>query len=163
MDKPKFNLIDGLIIILVLAVIAAGIIFMTGNTPTDSSVAAQNTIAEYSVQFTQSEMSLFDSINAAKENGETVVWVGEKERFEGRIKEVIAVPATKITTNYRTGKAVLGEYPDLYDITITLESDVLETPSSITAAGTAITVGSEVAVKGKGFAGYGFIIDLATY
>ena len=34
--------------------------------------------------------------------------------------------------------------------------------SGFTASGTPIRVGEEVAVRGKGFAGYGFVIDLKT-
>lgn len=160
MDKPKFNLIDGLIILLLVAVIAAGIYLIKGSSASKSNlIEAKNSVAEYQVQFTQSEMYLFDLFKNAQESGESV-WVGEKERFEGKIVDVTAAAATTLGTDYKNGKAVLSEYTNLYDITVTLRSDVVETASSISAAGNRLLTGSEVAVKGKGFAGYGFIIDL---
>lgn len=161
MDKPKFNLIDGLIVLALIAIIAVGIVFLNRSTPAGNGASSENSTAVYQVEFTQSDISLYDNILSAKNSG-NAVWVGEKERFECKIKDVVANPAKKIITDYRTGEAVFGEYPGLYDIVVTLESEVTETPYHISASGTAITVGAEVSVKSKTFAGYGFIIDLKT-
>lgn len=162
MNKPKFNFIDGLIILLIVAVLSLGAYLLIGNSSPESTENVQTVTAEYRVEFTQAEPEVYESFLKALENGENV-WIGEKERFEGKIVDVTYAPATKVITNYQTGEAVLAEYPDLYDITVLLQSDAVETSDSITAAGTAIRVGSEVAVKGKGFAGYGFVVDLRVF
>ena len=163
MTKPKFNFIDGLVILFIVAAIALGVYLLAGNSATTGETGGvQNITAEYRVEFTQSEPEVYESFLKALENGESV-WVGEKERFEGKIMDVTYTPATKVITNYQTGEATLAEYPDLYDITVLLQSAAVETNDSITASGTAIRVGNEVAVKGKGFAGYGFVVDLRTF
>lgn len=160
MDKPKFNIIDGLIVLLVVAIIAAGIYLLGGNKQTDST-GAENTTAIFQLQLTKVDESLYNKFLAAMEAEETV-WIGVKERFPGKIDMLEKAPASKITTNTQAGTAVVAEDPNLFDITIHISTPVLETDSGITAAGTPIRVGEEVAVRGKGFAGYGFVIDLKT-
>ncbi len=160
MDKPKFNIIDGLIVLLVVAIIAAGIYLLGGNNQTDGT-GTENTTAIFQLQLTKADESLYNKFLAAMEAEETV-WIGVKERFPGKIDMLEKAPASKITTNIQTGTAVVAEDPNLFDITIHITTPVLETPSGITAAGTPIRVGEEVAVRGKGFAGYGFVIDLKT-
>jgi len=160
MDKPKFNLMDGLIILLIILVAAAGIYFLKGS-GTPSSTEVQNTNAIFDIQLTRAEKSLYDKFSAAMENGESV-WIGVKERFEGKIEEIALSPSSKITTDLHHGKSVLAEDPGLYDITITVKAAALETPSAISASGTEIRVGEETAIRGKGFAGYGFIVGLKT-
>ncbi|MBE7032308.1 MAG: DUF4330 domain-containing protein [Ruminococcaceae bacterium] len=160
MDKPKFNIIDGLIVLLVVAIIAAGIYLLSGNNTVDSP-ETQNTTAVFQLQLTRADESLYNKFLAALDTQETV-WIGVKERFPGKIEILEKSPSSRITTNTQTGKAVLAEDPNLFDLTIHISTPVLETPSGITASGTPIRVGEEVAVRGKGFAGYGFVIDLKT-
>ena len=160
MDKPKFNIIDGLIVLLVVAIIAAGIYLLGGNKQTDGT-GAENTTAIFQLQLAKVDESLYNKFLAAMEADETV-WIGVKERFPGKIDMLEKSPASKITTNTQTGTAVVAEDPNLFDITIHINTPVLETSSEISAAGTPIRVGEEVAVRGKGFAGYGFVIDLKT-
>ena len=160
MDKPKFNFLDGLIILFIVLAIAAGVYFLKG---TDSAVAGetQTTTAVFQIQLTKADMSLYEKFSAAKESGESV-WIGVKERFEGKISDVVAEPAKKITTDTHTGKAVVGYDPSTYDITVTVKAAAVETPAAVSASGTAIRVGEEQAIRGKGFAGYGFVVDLKT-
>lgn len=160
MDKPKFNLIDGLIVLFVVLVAAAGIYLFGGN---NSAVGteSQNTTAVFKIQLTKVDESLYNKFAAALETEENV-WIGVKERFAGKIEELEFSPSAKITTNTQTGKAVLAEDPNLFDITIQVRASALETPSAISASGTEIRVGEETAIRGKGFAGYGFITDLKT-
>jgi hypothetical protein len=160
MDKPKFNFLDALILIVIILVIAAGLYFLKG-ADTASVGEAQTTTAEFKIQLTKADMSLYEKFAAAKESGESV-WIGVKERFEGKVSDVVVEPAKKITTDTHLGKAVVGEDPSSYDITVTVKAAAVESSSAISASGTAIRVGEEHAIRGKGFAGYGFVIDLKT-
>ena len=56
----------------------------------------------------------------------------------------------------------MGEDPTLYDIVVTVTADALDTETAVSFSGTEIRVGDETAVRGKGFAGYGFITNLKT-
>ena len=160
MDKPKFNIIDGLIVLLVVAIIAAGIYLLGGSNATEGT-QPQNTTAIFQLQLTKVDESLYNKFLAAMDADETV-WIGVKERFPGKINTLEKAPASRITTNTQNGTAVIAEDPNLFDLTIHIRTSVLDTPSGFTASGTPIRVGEEVAVRGKGFAGYGFVIDLKT-
>lgn len=158
-NKPRLNLIDGLIILIIAIVLAVGIYFIAGRNGSAGSDENASKIAEYKIQFVEREKVVADMFTAAKENGETV-WVGEKERAEAVITDVLIELARKQTTDAENEKVVMAEIPELYDVTVTLRSAGQETETEIHAGGTAIHVGEETSVKGKGFAGYGFVTDL---
>ncbi len=161
MDKPKFNVMDGLIIAVLVLVIAAGVFFIGRMGAGNTQNAGTNTNAVFKIQLTKAEKALADRFAVAMENDETV-WIGLKERFEGKLLAVDTVPSQRITTDLHSGKAVLASDPTCYDVTITIKSQAVETDSAITAATTQIRVGEEAAIRGKDFAGYGFIIGLET-
>jgi len=161
MDKPKFNLLDGIIVLLIVAIAAAGVFLLTGRGGGKGAVDAQNTKAVFCVQFTKVDASVYDKFKAAMDNEESV-WVGIKERFEGKIEGIEFGPSTKLTTNLRNGKAYLAEDPTTYDVTVTINAPAVETDSAISASGMAIRVGEETSVRGKGFAGFGFVTGLET-
>ena len=158
-NKPKLNLMDGLIILIIVAVLAVGIYFIAGSGSSTTAGENGDIIAEYKLQFVEREKVVADMFIAAKESGETV-WVGEKERAEAVVTDVLVEPARKQTTDIEDGKVMMAEIPGLYDVTVTLQSSGQETETEIRAGGTAIHVGEETSVKGKGFAGYGFVTDL---
>ena len=144
---------------MLIAVIAVW--FLGGRSGTGTTSETQNTTATFKIQLTKAEKSLYDKFLAGLENDESV-WIGIKERFEGKLTGIELSPSTKVGTDLSSGKAVLLEDPVLYDITLEVTADVLETSSQISSSNTPIRVGEETAIRGKGFAGYGFVIDLAT-
>ncbi len=160
MDKPKFNIIDGLIILLLILVIAVAVFFLNGTGDAGTNdVEAKSAL--FKIQITKADKSIYDKFVAAMDNEETV-WIGVKERFEGKIENIEIAPASKVSTDLYTGKAVLSQDPASNDITITVRTTVVETDYAISASGTAIRVGEEAAIRSKSVAGYGFIIDLET-
>lgn len=163
MNKLKLNLLDILIIGAVVLVLALGIVILkgssTGSTP--SVVAPQNTTAVFDFQIKDAEKSLGEKFLQEAENN-SPIWIGIKERFEGKIVDVKVTPAEKTGDDIYGGNAVIAKSQVLYDITVTIEAPAVETDRAITASGTAIRVGDQTAVRGKGFAGYGYIIGLTT-
>ncbi len=161
MDKPKFNVVDGLIIVAIVLIAAVGVFLIKGMAGGSASGMSANTNAVFKIQLTKAESALADQFTAAMKNDETV-WIGVKERFEGKIQNVEIAPSEKITTDLRTGKATLASDPTSFDVTVTVKSAAVETDSAITASGTPIRVGEEVAIRGKGIAGYGYVTGLET-
>ena len=161
MTKPKFNFIDALIVIAVVLIAAAAVMIFGGKGDSNLATETQNTTATFKIQLAKAEKSLYDKFLAGMENDESV-WIGIKERFEGKLTDIELSPSTRVGTDLSSGKSVLLEDPVLYDITLEVTADVLETPSQIAGASTPIRVGEETAIRGKGFAGYGFVIDLVT-
>lgn len=159
MDKPKFNFIDALLILLIAAIIAVGVSFAASRRTGGKSNSDAAVTVEYRVQFTQAQPSLGELFRAAAENGETV-WVSEKERAEATLVSAEVTPAQKINTDSENERIIIAESPDLCDITVTLRSSGSENERQITAGSVPLHVGEEVSVKGKGIAGYGYIIDM---
>ena len=161
MGKPKFNILDSLILLLVVLVAAAGIYLFGGRGESSNTTDTQNVTAVFKIQLTQADYSLYEKFVKATDSGEKV-WIGLKERFAAEIIEVEATPSAKITTNTNRGTLHLAENPTLYDLNITFKAPATETADSISASGTAIRVGVEEAIHGKGIAGFGYITDLKT-
>ncbi len=160
MDKPKFNFLDAVIALLVVVMVVAGVYFIKGRNAT-STVTEKNAVAEIQIQFTNVDESIYEKFAAASDKGESV-WVGIKERFEGKVSVVECGPAKKLSKDIYTGKAVMAENPTASDVTVTVAADVVETESAIVASGTEIRVGEETAVRGKGVAGFGFVVGIKT-
>ena len=160
MDKPKFNFLDGIIILLVILIALAGVYILRGKTDTVKG-PEQNCTAEFKMHLTRVDEDVFNKFSAALEEGESV-WVGIKERFEGKIENVELLPSKRMVTDQRKGKAVMASDPTTNDVVITVSTSAIETASDITSQGTAIRVGEETAIRAKGVAGYGYIVELNT-
>ncbi len=160
MKKIKFNLIDLIIVLCVVGAVFVCITVLGGLKGTSSAGNSGNITMRYGIELTKKSQVVLDAFMEAKETG-AACFVSEKERAKAYVKDVYAEPAKKLTTNMRTGKAHLAEIPGEYDITVILESEGTETEKDILAEGKAvIKVGCETAVKGKGFAGFGFVTSL---
>ncbi len=161
MDKPKFNIMDGLIIVALVLVIAAGVFLIGRMGAGSASSSGTNTNAVFKIQLVQAEKALADKFTAAMENDETV-WIGLKERFEGKLLAVEVEPSKKLTTDYNSGKAVYAGDPTCCDVTLTVKAAAVETEDAVTSGTTKLLVGEEAAIRGKDMAGFGFIIGLKT-
>ena len=160
MKKFKFNLID---FIIVLCIVCAGVLaaFVLGNLKgTSGGGEAETETLKYSVEFTKKDKIVLDEFLAAKERGDSC-FVSEKEKAPAVISDVIYTPAKEQTTNLRTGETNWEGIPELYDVTVVLESPGTQNNKDVIAGGSAVLkVGEEISVKGKGYAGYGFITSL---
>ena len=163
--KTKFNLMDCLIILVVAAVIAGGLYVignLRGSGSNEGGGGAETVTIRYTVELAKEDKELAHLFAAAAERGDRC-YVGEKEKAEAVIKEVICTPATLLNNDTETGEAFWAEIPGKYCINVTLESTGTESDSDIKAGGGAVLkVGDETSVKGKGYAGYGFITALET-
>lgn len=157
MNKPKFNFIDALIILAAVLVICAGVLFLNGRRAAAGGSAPVG--VEYKIQLTQIRKPLADAFTAAMKNGETV-YVSDKERAAATLVDVEVGPARKITTDTSDGRTYWTEIDGYYDVVLTLRSEGSDTDSQINAGSVPIRVGEEMAVKGKGIAGYGFVTNL---
>ena len=160
MDKPKFNFLDGIIILLVVLVIALCACLLLGKSVTVSG-PEQNCTAEFKMHLSRVDEEIYNKFNSKLTEGESV-WIGVKERFEGKLQHVELLPSKRLVTDQRTGKSVLAEDPTTNDVIITVSANAVETASEITSSGTPIRVGQETAIRGKGVAGYGYIVEIKT-
>ena len=155
-NKPKFNLMDAFIIVLILAVATVGVLFVKSKT---SSGNSETVTVRYSVEFKEKDAELGEMFKLALENGESAT-VTEKDKIPAKIVDVEVVPSTMIVANSNTGKLTKSEIEGKYDIIVTLESEATETDKDISLGATPIAVGEELAVHGRGISGFGYTVAI---
>lgn len=157
-SKPRFNGIDLLIVIVILAIAFVGVyMFMPKNNASSDTemMSSKDVKAIVQVEFTEKEEYL---TNLPKE-GDSVT-IGVKEKMPAVVTKVDITPAEKISYDLVNGSASWQEVPGKYDIYVTMEADAVETQGEIAINGSAIRIGDDDAVRAKGWAGYGFITQL---
>ena len=159
--NARFNLIDVCIILVIVCVIFGGIYVIKNLKGDTSSGKVEDTVTiRYTVELKEEDEEILNAFLEAKDS-DGFVYVGEKERAKAYIKEISYEEAKKQSTNLKTGEVKWTNIPNKYMLNVVLESEATETETDLKAdGGAAIKVGDETSVKGKGFAGYGYIISL---
>lgn len=154
--KVKFNGIDVLIIVLIIAVACAGFYILYGRNQA-GVVSAQDTKVTVVVELTGREQNLADEIKV----GDTVM-IGEKDKMPAVVENVEIVPAKMTGYDTINGAVKNSLIPGQVDIRITMSGDGSETEKSVEISGVSIRVGEETVVASKGWAGKGYVIGLET-
>ena len=141
--KAKFTVIDAVIILVVLAVIAVGaykflpsIIGGSKSEKVDFTVMVQSQDAGFA--------------EAVKVGDNVTISLTEKDG--GIVKDVKAEPAVTLAYNSIDGTYSNEVVEGKYDVYVTIEADTDVSDLAIKTGGTAIKVGAEVPVRGKGYA-----------
>ncbi len=153
--KGKFNWIDGLIVLVILAVLAVGILFLTGRNQTTG--AAETKTVEMMVEL----KGVTESFTKIPQVGD-VVMVGVKEKMTTTVTKVDPTPAKTVGYDVVNGWAGEVELPGRYDLLITLEGEGTETHETVEVNGVAARVGAEAIVKSKNWAGHGYFLAVET-
>lgn len=156
--KPKFNILDGFIIVLILLIIAAAVyIFL----PKLKNSGEKEVIARYEIVLSGCEPIVAEEFVKAYESDE-ILKVGEKDLLDAKIVSVKVENAKSLLTD-NTNKVITETSNDSYrDITLVLETTAIETDREILFGETPIRVGTYIAVKSKKVSGYDYITDLNT-
>ncbi|MBQ4145425.1 MAG: DUF4330 domain-containing protein [Clostridia bacterium] len=153
--KAKFNIMDGLIILVLVLAIALGGYLLFGMKK--SGEISQNTKVSVTVELKakDAEFSKLPQIGDK-------VSIGVKEKMQTVVTEVEALPAKTIGYDTVNGIAMESEVPNKYDVLITVEADGVETNEKVTIDNVAARVGEEAAMKSKNWAGLGYIVAVDT-
>ena len=146
--KAKFTAIDAIIILVILAVIVVGAIkilpsFTNGSEKekVDFTVMVQNKDEDFA--------------NAITIGDDVTISLTEKDG--GVVKNVESKPAVTMVYNSIDGTYSNEVIEGKYDVYVTIEAD---TDLAIKAGGTAVKVGAEIPVRGKGYASTGYVIGI---
>lgn len=148
----KFNLLDIVIIILVLIAGIVGYKFL--NRGESTSINTQKII--YQVRTQESEPVVYDKITL-----DTNIYDSVKNYYMGKVINKENIPSTRDVLDEKNEKYVVAEVNDKIDIIITIEADATITDKDIiVGGGYPIKVGNSAYVKGKGYAGIGYVISI---
>lgn len=153
--KTKFNIIDAVILIVVIAVIAVGCFIYLNMT--DDTVAVTNTAKiEFKIEVIDLTEDAANSFNA----GDSVT-LGETTSGSGVITAVQVTPYKKWVENTEDGEVVISEVPGRYTATVTIASEVSKTDTAYTSGSEEISVGKKMPFNAKGAASEeSYIVDL---
>lgn len=155
--KIKFNGMDLFIILVVVAVALAGAYLLFGREGGGSVASSQNVLVRTVIELDVENKEFADLIKV----GDTVA-IGEKDKMMTTVESVEAIPAAANGYDIVSGRVIMAEIPDKYDVQITLVGDGTETDKDVQISGTAIRVGQKNVVSSKNFAGEGYVVGLET-
>ena len=145
MTKKKFkiNLFDIVLIIIVLAAILVGYKF------THKEVAVETKTIRYTFELTDNDEGFTDLTDNIK------------NYYMGRVVDVKKVPYTELVDSQELGKVVETEIPGRETAIVTVEANVTENGPDLKVNGYfTVKGGLEIAVKGPGYAGRGYILTV---
>ncbi|MCQ4727040.1 DUF4330 domain-containing protein [Anaerotignum faecicola] len=152
MTKKKFkiNLFDIVLIIIVLAAILVGYKF------THKEVAVETKTIRYTFELTDNDEGFTDLISVGDEITDNI-----KNYYMGRVVDVKKVPYTELVDSQELGKVVETEIPGRETAIVTVEANVTENGPDLKVNGYfTVKGGLEIAVKGLGYAGRGYILTV---
>ena len=149
--KAKFTVIDAVIIIIILAALAVGVKKIL---PSVLKPANQEKIT-FTVMLSGKDESFAEAINV----GDNVT-ISLTEKDGGIVKDVRVEPAQSIAYNSVEGTYANEVIEGKDDVYVTIEADVTVTDLAFKAGGTPIKVGSDIPVRGKGYASSGYVIEI---
>lgn len=149
--KIKFTVIDAVIILVILAALAIGVkkvIPMFMNAGGDEKI-------DFTVLIQKEDIGFADAITV----GDNVT-VSLTEKDGGTVKDVKAEPAVTLAYNSIDGAYSNEIIEGKYDVYITIEAEASVSDLALKTGGTAVKVGAEIPVRGKGYASMGYVIDI---
>lgn len=147
--KAKFTVIDAVIILIVLAVVGFGAVKLA-SALTDKT----NATAEFLVELTMKEQELADAMQVGDR-----ITMSLTEKDGGVIKKIETRPAVQMVYDSINGEYRNETIDGKIDIYITVEADVEVSDVAVKMGGTSIQVGTDIPVRGKGYASSGYILE----
>jgi len=151
MKKFKFNIVDILVVIAIVVVIAAGVWYLS------TAGAGDDVYTYFVVEFTGRMPGTENDIEIGGEIRDSI-----RNYFLGHVVDVRSQPAELLTFDNTTNRFVRSVLPGRYDVFVTVRGVGTENDSVIQANGQPVRVGQEMFLRGRGYAGIGFITELWT-
>ena len=145
------NIIDLSILLIILMLAGFALIRVSAL----NKEKAKMTRIEYDVELRENVKDFSFMINKGDEIRDSI-----NGDYLGKVLKKEVKPSTEIIENYEEGKFVEVEIPSLYDVIVTIEANGKVTESEILAEGREIKIGRLMYIKGKGYAGGGYILAI---
>ena len=142
MAKKKFNFIDVLIVVFVVAAVAAtGFMYHSKTAGKNSGASGELT---FTVEVTEVDKNYMDAVS----EGDRVIF-GTSSSDEAQVVGFEFKPAEKMEKNEEQGTFVLAQSDELFDAFITLKGTAAKTDDDIKIGSTAIKTGDSFEGKAK--------------
>ena len=150
--RPRFNIIDKLLILgmIVLIGIAAYLLFFAASD-------ADDVYTFFEVELRGQYPGFEDNIIIGGEIRDSV-----RNYLLGYVMDKRVLPAEIIVFNNDIQEFVIEYIPNRYDVFLTISGEGEETDSEITINNMPVRVGQEMFLRGRGYAGIGWVTELWT-
>ena len=148
--KHKINIFDIVVVIVVAVIAIAGYKYLHRE-----KIAETKTI-RYTFEMIDNYEGFSDLIHVGDDITDNV-----KNYYMGKVVDVKSEPYTKLVNDIETGTVKEAVVPNRERDLVTVEANVTESASDLKVNGyDTVKVGLEVAVKGNGYAGRGYILNI---
>lgn len=148
--KHKINIFDIVVVIVVAVIAVAGYKYLHRE-----KIAETKTI-RYTFEMVDNYEGFSDLIHVGDDITDNV-----KNYYMGKVVDVKSEPYTRLINDVETGTVKEAVVPNRERELVTVEANVTESASDLKVNGYyTVKVGLEVAVKGNGYAGRGYILDI---
>lgn len=156
MKNKKFNIIDLLIVLLVIAVICAGVFAYMYFFKASEDVSTNTA----NIQFTIEVSGITEDAANSFKVGDTVT-LGASASGSGVIKKTEVQKYRMVTSDEENGTYLWSEVPGEYVALVTIESNVVKTDTAYTTGSEVVAVGKEMPFNARGAASEKcYIVDL---
>ena len=149
--KPRINVFDIVIIVLVLVVAGGAYAF------THRETKLETRLLRYSMELIDCPAGFSQNVQVGDTLTDNI-----KNYHMGTVISVEARPSMKLGEDRNTGNVVESAIEGKETVILVVEADVTESASDFKVDGNyVVKAGKEVAVKGNGYAGKGYILTVA--
>ena len=157
-EEPKIkrlNILDAIIVLIVLVACVFGYFYI--NKSENTIIPDSTTKVVYQIRTMDSLPETYEMI----EEG-TTLYDSVKNYVIGTIVKKESLPSERYSYNTKTGEFVKTELPQdsITDILLTVEADAVITDQNISIGDYIIKIGQNAYIKGKGYAGIGYIVSI---
>ena len=154
-SKRKLNVVD-----IVIMLVLVGSIFIVGYVTGmfgGSTSGGANTTVYFTVEITYLRENFTEHINVGDSIRDAI-----RGDFLGVVDSFTVEPTEIATTDRVNNQFVMTEVPERYTVFLTIRGNGTKTDSHIAVEGNTIAVGQTMSIRGKGYAGTGFITNIET-
>ncbi len=149
-NKKRWTVIDTLIVVVVIAV--AAVAYMQFG---KKNVNSEKATVEAVMLITAQEPEFADALTV----GDSIT-MSLTEKDSGVLKDFRVEPAKGMVYNSIDGTYKMEEIPNKIDVYATIELECDVTDLAFTVGSTDIKVGTSTPFRGKGYATYGYIVEI---
>ncbi len=155
--KKRFNIVDALLILLIVAAVAVCLMFLRSR---GSVGAAESTKVHFTVELRRVSREMIDRVEAAGIGSS--VYRSTDSGYLGTLENISY--QTHVETEYASA---LGEYAqyevsDRYLLYLDIVGDGTQSATDFSVNGEVIKIGQAMSVKGKGYASSGYVVGIST-
>lgn len=153
--KKRFNVVDAALILLIVAAVAVCFLFLRQR----GTIASQDDTSamRFTVELREVRQGTIDCLEKGKN-----VYRSTDGVYLGTLADYYYEPYTKTDYSQTLGRYVTYACEDLYYLYLVIEGDGTQTATDVTVSGVNVRIGDEIYVKGKGYAGAGYIVGVDT-